>query len=68
MDEVENPALPAADEQSPTIPPVADEVEAAAAIDEEVKLPLDTAEAEQLVDSANPSPTTQPAQPAAPAP
>ncbi|RMY60307.1 hypothetical protein D0863_11633 [Hortaea werneckii] len=68
MDEVENPALPAADEQSPTIPPVADEVEAAAAIDEEVKLPLDTAEAEQLVDSANPSPTTQPAQPAAPVP
>ena len=39
MDEVENPALPAADESSPTIPPVAD--------DTQIAVPLVSAEEEE---------------------
>ncbi|TKA24127.1 hypothetical protein B0A50_06867 [Salinomyces thailandicus] len=69
MDEVENPDLPAAGEQSPTIKPVVDQEDAAGAVaEDDIKLPIDTAEAEGLVDSANPSPTTQPALPTAPPP
>jgi hypothetical protein len=41
MDEVENPALPAADESSPTIPPVAD--------DTQIEVPLVSAEEEEAI-------------------
>jgi hypothetical protein len=59
MDEVENPALPAADESSPTIPPVADNIQ--------VAVPLVTAELEEAILPPGPEdpelPPTKPPRP-----
>lgn len=50
MDEVENPALPAAGEQSPTIRPVNQDEEVRVEVEEVTKPGLDTAEAEGIVE------------------
>lgn len=58
MDEVENPALPAADESSPTIPPIADDTQPA--------VPLVTAEDEELSGTAVVEPDVPPPKPPRP--
>lgn len=59
MDEVENPALPAADESSPTIPPVAD--------DTQIAVPLVTAEEEAILPPGPDDPELPPTKPPRPA-
>ena len=61
MDEVENPDLPAAGESSPTLRPIEEDDDShKIAWKGDNKPGIDTAEAEDLIDSANPSPTSQP--------
>ena len=60
MDEVENPSLPAAGESSPTLRPIEQDEDSAVGVERPHDSPIDTAEADAIVENTNPKSPSSP--------